>query len=86
MSTNPARDQWAELARQARALAVATGTEATAEGLREVIHEVYSVTKFDRPGGEGPDGLDGPERRGIGAIMDAAEGHYFDTMDRAGRL
>lgn len=86
MSANTAQNQWAELAGQARALAVATGEDATAEGLREVVQQVYNVTKFDRPGGEGPDGKDGPERRGMNPIVDAAEAHFFDTMHRARRV
>lgn len=72
--------QWVDLARQARALAVQSSELNTAQGLREVIHEVYNVTKFDRPGGEGPDGLDGPERRGIGMIQDVAEDYYVRTL------
>ena len=38
------------------------------------------MTKFDRPGGEGLDGKDGPERRGIGYIRDMAEDYHVRTM------
>lgn len=77
----PAR--WIDLARQVRALAAQSTEIETAEGLREVIHELYDMTKFDRPGGEGLDGKDGPERRGIGYILDMAEDYYVRT--RSGR-
>lgn len=73
--------QWNELARQMRALAAQSTEIETAEGLREVIHELYDMTKFDRPGGEGLDGTDGPERRGIGYILDMAEDYYVRTRD-----
>lgn len=73
---------WNDLARQARALA-ANGTEMdTAAGLREIVFEVYNAAKFDRPGGEGVDGADGPEREGIGHVHDAAEDHYHRTLRR----
>ena len=61
MTTNSTAEQWDELARRARALAVESTELETAAGLREVIHQVYEMTKFDRPGGEGLDGKDGPE-------------------------
>ena len=78
-------EQWNELARQARQL-TATGTEMeTAAGLREVLHQVVQAMKGVRPGGEGLDGHDGPERQGIEAISDAAENHYFDTLRRVRR-
>lgn len=75
--------QWTDMARQVRALAAQSTEIETAEGLREVIHELYDMTKFDRPGGEGLDGKDGPERRGIGYILDMAEDYYVRT--RSGR-
>ncbi|RBO83165.1 hypothetical protein DE149_1219 [Micrococcus sp. KT16] len=80
MSTNSTAQQWDELARRARALAVESTELETAAGLREVIHQVYEMTKFDRPGGEGLDGKDGPERRGIGYIRDMAEDYHVRTM------
>ncbi|MGW5165430.1 hypothetical protein ACWEOD_10130 [Micrococcus luteus] len=73
--------QWTDMARQMRALAAQSTEIETAEGLREVIHELYDMTKFDRPGGEGLDGKDGPERRGIGYILDMAEDYYVRTRD-----
>lgn len=79
-------EQWYGLARQARALAVSSGEEATARGLREVVEEVYNASKFDRPGGEGLDGADGPERRGIGRVRDAAETYFQEAMNRFRRL
>lgn len=35
---------------------------------------------MDRPEGEGLDGRDGPERRSMGHIVDAAENHYFNMI------
>lgn len=74
--------QWNELARQARTLAARSTEMDTAAGLREVVFEVYSSTKFDRPGGAGLDGADGPEREGVGQVRDAAEIHYHATLRR----
>ncbi|PNN15919.1 hypothetical protein AL526_004580, partial [Citrobacter koseri] len=36
--------------------------------------------KMERPEGEGLDGRDGPERRSMGKIVDAAENHYFNMI------
>ena len=54
----------------------------TVAGLREVVFEVYNAVKFDRPGGAGADGTDGPEREGIGRVYDEAENHYHETLHR----
>lgn len=74
-------EQWEALACQARSLAAQSTELETAAGLRELLNQVYNLTKFDRPGGEGLDGKDGPERRGIGYMLDMAEDYYVRTRD-----
>lgn len=45
---------------------------ARAQLLQEVVLAFYDYTKFNEVGGEGLDGNDGPERRAIGQVSDAA--------------
>lgn len=52
-----------------------------AELLREIIKDVYNFAKFERPGGEGLDGRNGPERESLASIVDAAEDHYFKMLE-----
>lgn len=51
-----------------------------AELLRELIKDVYNFVKFERPEGEGLDGRNGPERKSLALIVDAAENHYFEMI------
>lgn len=51
-----------------------------AEVARFLIKTVYNFVKMNRPEGEGLDGRDGPERRSMGKIVDAAENHYFNMI------
>lgn len=42
------------------------------------IETIYKFVKFNRSEGEGLDGRDGPERQGLGIVLDAAKDHKFD--------
>jgi len=42
------------------------------------VETIYKFVKFNRSEGEGPDGRDGPERQGLGEVLDAAKNHKFD--------
>lgn len=53
---------------------------ARAELVRFFVKTIYNFVKMDRPEGEGLDGRDGPERRSMGHIVDAAENHYFNMI------
>lgn len=53
-----------------------------AELLEEVARAVYTWTKTRAPGGEGLDGLDGPERRSVGQVMTEAIRHHDETSRR----
>ncbi|WP_308341886.1 hypothetical protein [Serratia marcescens] len=53
---------------------------ARAELTRFLVKTIYNFVKMERPEGEGLDGRDGPERRSMGKIVDAAENHYFDMI------
>lgn len=68
--------QWGTLAQQARELARHSTALDAAEGVRQIVDEVYQSTKFDRPGGGGLDGKDGPERESLARVRDAADDHY----------
>ena len=50
-----------------------------ADLLVEVIQTVYDDVKFRHPEGEGLDGRDGPQRRGIGVILDAAKDYQVEA-------
>lgn len=50
--------------------------------LEDVARAFYDHAKFRAPGGEGLDGRDGPERRAIGRVVDAAR----DWVDEARTL
>lgn len=54
---------------------------ARAKIARDIIKQVYDFVKFNRMEGEGFDGRDGPERRGLAKIVDAAENHYFKMLE-----
>lgn len=43
------------------------------------VETIYKFVKFNRSEGEGLDGRDGPERQGLGEVLDAAKNHKFDT-------
>ncbi|EMG8712993.1 MULTISPECIES: hypothetical protein [Enterobacteriaceae] len=53
---------------------------ARAELARFLVKTIYNFVKMERPEGEGLDGRDGPERRSMGKIVDAAENHYFNMI------
>lgn len=42
------------------------------------VETIYKFVKFNRSEGEGLDGRDGPERQGLGDVLDAAKNHKFD--------
>ncbi|MEN4642389.1 hypothetical protein [Pantoea agglomerans] len=42
------------------------------------VETIYKFVKFNRSEGEGLDGRDGPERQGLGEVLDAAKNHKFD--------
>jgi hypothetical protein len=46
-----------------------------AQLLEKIAYAAYDVTKADFPGGAGFDGADGPERRGVGAVLRQAIAH-----------
>ena len=48
--------------------------------LREIVRAVYDAVKFNNPEGGGLDGRDGPERDGIGRVVEATEDHYNTTL------
>lgn len=50
-----------------------------ADLLVEVIQAVYDDVKFRHPEGEGLDGRDGPQRVGIGVILDAAKDYQVEA-------
>jgi len=50
-----------------------------ADLLVEVIQVVYDDVKFRHPEGEGLDGRDGPQRAGIGVILDAAKDYQVEA-------
>ncbi|MGP5700888.1 hypothetical protein ACTXPA_18475 [Glutamicibacter arilaitensis] len=50
-----------------------------ADLLQETVNTFYDGAKFDYPGGEGLDGKDGPERRGIGEVLNAAVDYADDA-------
>lgn len=47
-----------------------------------LVEEIYKFVKFNRPEGEGFDGKDGPERRGLGEIVEAAMNHEHEVLER----
>ncbi|MBN7122860.1 hypothetical protein BSU01_14240 [Erwinia billingiae] len=53
---------------------------ARAETIRSLVKQVYDFVKFNRPEGQGLDGMTGPERESLGKIVDAAENHYFNML------
>lgn len=53
---------------------------ARADIARFLVKTVYDFVKFNRPEGEGLDGRDGPERRSLANIVDAAEDHYSEML------
>lgn len=54
---------------------------ARAELTRFLVKTVYDFVKFNRPEGEGLDGRDGPERRSLADIVDAAEDHFSAMLE-----
>jgi hypothetical protein len=58
-----------------RALARGGDASQRAQLLLGVVDAVYSAVKYDNPEGGGHDGRDGPERRSLGAVLDAAHNH-----------
>lgn len=53
---------------------------ARAEITRSLVKQIYDFVKFNRPEGEGFDGMTGPERESLGEILEAAENHYFNML------
>lgn len=53
-----------------------------AELLQDLVNAFYEGSKFDYPGGEGLNGKNGPEREGIGEILNAATA-YADSSRSA---
>lgn len=49
--------------------------------LEEIVRTFYNFSKFERPGGEGIDGLNGPERQGLARVLEAAIEHYDNIKD-----
>jgi len=43
------------------------------------VETIYKFVKFNRSEGEDLDGRDGPERQGLGEVLDAAKNHKFNT-------
>ena len=59
-------------AREIRQLAAQLDMRGRAMLAVECVRGIYDAVKFDNPEGEGLDGRDGPERRGLGRLCDAA--------------
>lgn len=47
----------------------------------DLVRVVYYFVKHERPGGEGLDGKDGFERRGLAKVVDAAVDYKFDVIE-----
>lgn len=58
-----------------RALARDGDATQRAQLLLGVVDAVYAAVKYDNPEGGGHDGRDGPERRSLGTVLDAAHNH-----------
>lgn len=69
--------------RQARQLAAQLDSRGRALLVADLVRGVYDAVKFDAPEGGGLDGRDGPERRGLGRLSDAAMNHAGEVA-RAG--
>lgn len=65
-------------AREVRQLAAQLDSRGRAMLAVECVRGIYDAVKFDNPEGEGLDGRDGPERRGLGRLCDAAIGYTRD--------
>jgi hypothetical protein len=48
--------------------------------LKELIYLFYDHSKFRVPGGEGWDGMGGPERRSLGTVVAAVEDHWMAAV------
>lgn len=58
---------------QIRKCAAGLTKQQRADALVDVVRAIYESVKFDNPEGDGLDGRWGPEREGIGKVVDAAE-------------
>ncbi|QMV54063.1 hypothetical protein [Ewingella americana] len=56
---------------------------ARADITRSLVKQVYDFVKFNRPEGQGLDGMTGPERESLGQVLDAAENHYFAMLEQS---
>ena len=54
-----------------------------AELVENLVRTVYDFVKKERPEGEGLDGRDGPERRGLAEVVDAAIDHKFNMLEKS---
>lgn len=54
-----------------------------AELVENLVRTVYNFVKTERPEGEGLDGRDGPERRGLAEVVDAAIDHKFNMLEKS---
>jgi hypothetical protein len=54
--------------------------------LKELTYLFYDHSKFRVPGGEGMDGMDGPERRSLGKVVAAVEDHWLAAEHRWRRV
>lgn len=54
---------------------------ARADITRSLVKQIYDFVKFNRPEGQGLDGMTGPERESLGQVLDAAENHYFAMLE-----
>lgn len=60
-----------------------TTEQERARVLLDIARIFYDFTKFAAPGGVGLDGRDGPERTGIGEIVESADRHWMAAALRA---
>ncbi|WP_116115778.1 hypothetical protein [Austwickia chelonae] len=77
------QDQQKALISQLKALLDGTSEAERANLAYDLLGEIYDHAKFKAPGGEGDDGRDGPERRGLGAARDLLRTHKTNAMNRS---
>ena len=65
-----------------RRLAARLDAQGRSDLLVAVTEAIYNAVKHDHPEGEGLDGRDGPERRSLGSVADAARDHQDNAYQR----
>ena len=65
-----------------RAYAATLNAKERAQYLDEVITAIYDSVKVDNPEGDGLDGRWGPQREGIGKVLDKAKDWEEEVLKR----